>query len=861
MTGDGNNNWLWGSASTVGGVVATTNNDTLDGGDGNDLLIVGIGNHSLTGGAGIDTVAFSENGAAEPALTISLALQGAAQTTGNGHWTLTGVENLSGGTGNDSLTGDDGNNVLAGNIGSDLLVGGAGNDTLLGDGRIFWDGHGTGGSGPITTYNDATSLYVGAAAGNDLLEGGLGDDTVDGGAGTDTASYANASGGVTVNLGAGTSSGADGSDILVSIENAVGGAFNDVLSGNSGANDLGGGGGHDSLSGAAGDDDLYGEDGNDSLTGGEGDDVIDGGAGFDRANYNVGATAGVTVNLGLSGAQSTGQGSDTLIGIEHVVGTIYNDTITGDANDNWLWGGSLGTGVTGNDTIFGGEGNDLIEVGTGNHTLSGGGGSGDTLSFWAGGTDVTSTGVAFNLATTTAQNTRQGTTSATGFENLSGSRYGDTLTGDTQDNILAGNTGTDTLNGGVGNDTLYGDGGYTTFTAGGLATGPIRLVADVTTEFGGVAGNDTLNGGDGDDLLYGGGGNDVMKGDKGNDTFYGGAGNDSLVGGQGNDFYVIEANSGADTISGFTHVDKIVFDASSGVASYSQLTLTQVGGTNTLVTWGNGNSILIQGIKPKDITAADFEFPAPAPLTSFSTQEDQRVLASSTGDTLLLAAVAASGLLATTPVTPMLAHGGTADPYGSSIGDSTQSGLTELGSNSSQTQSFPLDGTHDLAAASITSFVGHSTGLFDRQLATASLDIQAMSDPTDLLEATQLATPSLPASGGALAMGVGLPSGAELALAAAHGSDLSGGADVVATVANANAQLPALLDGIVSGAPESIDALLDALPGGNDPVSSLANLAHLGAGQSAWAADSLGSNLLLDVGQMMATHHDAVGMA
>ena len=45
----------------LNGTIVTTNNDTLDGGAGKDVLMVGIGNHSLTGGSGIDTVAFTEN--------------------------------------------------------------------------------------------------------------------------------------------------------------------------------------------------------------------------------------------------------------------------------------------------------------------------------------------------------------------------------------------------------------------------------------------------------------------------------------------------------------------------------------------------------------------------------------------------------------------------------------------------------------------------------------------------------------------------------------------------------------------------------------------------------------------------------
>ena len=581
--------------------------DQVFGNGGDDLLIVGSGNVLLDGGTGSDTVSFNAaGGTLLNGVTVSLALQGAAQTTGSGSMTLVGIEHLSGTGLSDTLTGDSGNNDLSGAGGNDVLVGGAGNDNLRGDGAFtaFSPTDGT----ILSPYLASdVSVFAGQVAGDDLLEGGLGNDFLDGGAGSDTATYLNASGSVSVNLGNGLATGADGTDTLANIENATGGAFNDTLVGNAGANRLAGGDSHDTLNGAGGNDTLEGGNGNDSLTGGTGDDLIDGGAGFDRANFNVGATTGVIVNLGITGAQNTGQGFDTLVGVEHVVGTIYNDVLTGDSADNWLWGGSLGTGVTGNDTISGGDGNDLVEVGAGNHTLSGGNGAGDTLTFWGGGTDISSTGVVFTLASTGAQNTRQGTMSANGFENLSGSRHSDILSGDGNSNILAGNTGNDTLSGGAGADVLYGDGGYTTFTSGGLATGPIRLIADVTTEFGGIAGADNLNGGDGDDFLYGGGGNDVLKGDRDNDSLFGGTGNDTLVGGQGNDRYIIEANSGADTISGFTHADRIVFDASSGVTSYSQLTFTKVGGTSTLISWGNGNSILVD-LRPSDLTAADFTF-------------------------------------------------------------------------------------------------------------------------------------------------------------------------------------------------------------------------------------------------------------
>src|SRR6185437_13081676 len=66
--------------------------------------------------------------------------------------------------------------------------------------------------------------------GNDRLQGLAGNDTLDGGNGFDRAVYTDATGPVTVNLAAGTASGAGaGTDTLVSIEGAVGGAFNDTF--------------------------------------------------------------------------------------------------------------------------------------------------------------------------------------------------------------------------------------------------------------------------------------------------------------------------------------------------------------------------------------------------------------------------------------------------------------------------------------------------------------------------------------------------------------------------------------------------------------------------------------------------------
>jgi Ca2+-binding RTX toxin-like protein len=80
----------------------------------------------LIGGAGIDTASYVGAGA----VTVSLAVGGAQNTLGAGTDTLSGIENLLGGSGGDSLTGDTGANRLDGNGGDDVLKGNGGADTF-----------------------------------------------------------------------------------------------------------------------------------------------------------------------------------------------------------------------------------------------------------------------------------------------------------------------------------------------------------------------------------------------------------------------------------------------------------------------------------------------------------------------------------------------------------------------------------------------------------------------------------------------------------------------------------------------------------------------------------------------------------
>ena len=149
---------------------------------------------------------------------------------------------------------------------------------------------------------------------------------LDGGAGNDTASYANATAAVTVNLatiGAQNTVGA-GIDTLAGMENLTGSNFNDTLTGDSNANVLAGGDGNDTLQGG---------DGNDVLIGGAGNDSLNGGAGVDTADYSSSSAAvAVAVAQGFSITASGGhaQGDGVSGTIENLIGSAFSDTLIGD---------------------------------------------------------------------------------------------------------------------------------------------------------------------------------------------------------------------------------------------------------------------------------------------------------------------------------------------------------------------------------------------------------------------------------------------------------------------------------------------------------------------------------------------------
>jgi Ca2+-binding RTX toxin-like protein len=142
----------------------------------------------------------------------------------------------------------------------------------------------------------------------------------------------------------------------------TGTANSETISGTAGDDVICAGGGDDTLKGLGGNDTLKGEDGNDTLLGGIGNDKLDGGLGTDTASYSASLTA---VIASLATNSATGEGSDTFLGLEALLGSPYADTLTGSAANNTLTGGG------GNDAESGGSGNDKVVGSGGADTLKG----------------------------------------------------------------------------------------------------------------------------------------------------------------------------------------------------------------------------------------------------------------------------------------------------------------------------------------------------------------------------------------------------------------------------------------------------------------------------------------------------------
>jgi glucose/arabinose dehydrogenase len=212
------------------------------------------------------------------------------------------------------------------------------------------------GDGHDTINGGAGNDRIWGGWGDDRLTGGPGADTLRGGGGADTAIYTGSSTGVRVFLDGSAGAGGDGQgDVLIDVENLVGSARNDQLTGNGGANVLNGANGVDRLVGGSGADWLVGGAGDDRLIGGGGQDLLSGGSGADAFVFSAGLSAGNVDTIGDFGS------SDFIHLAHNAFGGLTAGKLAasafrvgaaaGDANDRIIYNATTG------DLFFDNDGN------------------------------------------------------------------------------------------------------------------------------------------------------------------------------------------------------------------------------------------------------------------------------------------------------------------------------------------------------------------------------------------------------------------------------------------------------------------------------------------------------------------------
>lgn len=649
--------------ASVKGVFAGRGNDSLDlsgytnltdvtlyGGSGDDVIYMRSGArlqeiHTLVGGLGIDTLAFTTDaiavtddafipvGGVTPIVSEVEVLKTA---NGNNRVILgtnaqtAGIATLEGGSGNDTLSvaaytnaatvlGGAGDDSLIGGAAIDSLVGGLGNDTFVitnGATAISEQALGgtdlvlssashtlnaelenlqlTGSSNIDGTGNSSANSITGND-GNNRLDGLAGADTLQGGAGDDTLVYDAAD--ALVDGGSGSNTLETTVTLsLVALPSAFSNLQNILLAGsasihatgNASSNIVTGNSVANSLDGAGGADMLIGAAGNDTLIVDASDALIDGGADTDWARSEV--------SVDLADGRFTAVENVELAGASQInaLGDAQANTLIGNAMDNSL------DGRGGADSMVGGLGNDTYFVDSTADT---------TIEAIVEGTDRVVSTTTWQLAANIEILELSGSLAIDG----TGNELDNSLLGNEQSNSLFGGDGQDTLVGNGGADYLDGQAGLNTLIGGtGNDTYVINGEDDVIDEQGGAGDIDTvlanasfalsaglenliMNGfGDFvgwgnllDNSLIGNSGDNNLIGYSGNDTLDGQAGNDTMAGGAGNDVYIVDSLTDVITENSNQGTDEVRSSVTWTLANhFERLFLTGAGAIN-----GTGNSL------------------------------------------------------------------------------------------------------------------------------------------------------------------------------------------------------------------------------------------------------------------------------
>jgi Ca2+-binding RTX toxin-like protein len=432
-------------------LIAYTRQDTLEGGQGNDLLENGVASYEQASG-GVHAVftdtAPQDIGADQGVDTFSgiVGLIGSAygDTLSAGANDAFGRNvQISSGYGDDSLIGGASFDTLSGGGGDDTIdasasigamaSGGEGNDLILLKAHSSGSAYGFGGAGDDQIYNAVQ---------------GAGDD------GADTIT------------GARNWAGGGGSELW-------GGGGDDSLVGTEISDRIDGGSGHNTINGAGGGDLIYvlshaGPSGQDPDASEAAlyrrDVVIESGAGNTLSFYNgpdgayYGGPDGVRATVDLrTGAAHVDR--LTASGPQALADVTFNasvDAVTGSSGADTLQGGALDCvlfGDDGADSIVGGDAYSRVNGNKGDDIILGHSQVGDWLLGGQGNDSIDAT-------TSSGHNIINGNL---GADTLKGGSGGDTLRGGQGDDLIVGGARGDWISGDMGHDILTGGGGADVF--------------------------------------------------------------------------------------------------------------------------------------------------------------------------------------------------------------------------------------------------------------------------------------------------------------------------------------------------------------------------------------------------------------
>ena len=438
-------------------------------GDGNDIVIAGLGDDTVTIGDG-DNIILGDDG-------------GATYQTSSGLRDLITTRYLdtAGFAALDADEADVGNDTIITGTGDDVILGGLGNDTItVEDGTNIV----TGDEGFLQGGEDIISVGVGANTGDDIVIAGLGDDTV--------------------TIG-------DGDNIILGDD---GGATYQT---SSGLRDLITTRYLDTAGFAALDADEA-DVGNDTIITGTGDDVILGGLGNDTITVEDGTNI-VTGDEGFVQYQDQNDTGNTSV-LGEVSSSYLDDegTFLQGGNDTITLGASVDSNGLGSDIVIAGLGDDTVTIGDGDNMVLGDDG---------GATFQTSSGLRDLITTRYLDDA--GFAALDANEAAVGN---DTIITGTGNDVILGGLGNDTITVEDGSNVVLGDEGFVQYQAGIAVLGVVSSlyrdghgnfiqggVDTISVGVGANTGDDVVIGSLGDDVITIGNGNNIALGDEGVITY------------------------------------------------------------------------------------------------------------------------------------------------------------------------------------------------------------------------------------------------------------------------------------------------------------------------------------------------------